>query len=240
MSRTMGWRVEFEHRSGNKISVRNPTQAEARAIYDNAELGPNDVKVSLIREESCVEAYKPIAPALAQVAIESTADHDPACSCDICHQIRLTEAVSLEKGRCEYCLYILPNHAPNCFCEVQAQPNPESTEERLKKRLSAEAINIAALLEVIDTLKADLSSTLRASLPSELDKLAHSLAFENAVTIIDSESIHAPSEDWRVVDVEGEVDLVDALRYLDLRGLLERHPEHKEWIRVIDESEATA
>jgi hypothetical protein len=76
---------------------------------------------------------------------------------------------------------------------------------------------------------------------SELDKLGHSLAFEMAVSIIDSESLSAlDDEDWREVDAEGEVDLVDAMRYLELCGLLDRHPERANWVRVHNESEATA
>jgi hypothetical protein len=76
----------------------------------------------------------------------------------------------------------------------------------------------------------------------ELDKLAHSLAFDFAVSVIDGEStsmVDVQGELWDMVDVEGEVDLFDCLRYLEARGLLERHAEHSDWVRVRDESEAT-
>jgi hypothetical protein len=78
---------------------------------------------------------------------------------------------------------------------------------------------------------------------AELDKLAHSMAYENAETIIRSESLPYCDEDeqqWFEVEPEGEVDLVDALRYLELRGLLDRHPENPNRVQVRDESEATA
>jgi hypothetical protein len=79
--------------------------------------------------------------------------------------------------------------------------------------------------------------------PSELTKLAHSLAYESAESIIRSESIPYYDQDeqrWMEVEPEGEVELVDALRYLELRGLLERHPENPNRVQVMDESEATA
>jgi hypothetical protein len=78
---------------------------------------------------------------------------------------------------------------------------------------------------------------------AELDKLAHSMAFEFAESVIRSEGITMRDEDddtWELVDDVGEVELFDAVRYLEARGLLERHPEHNDWVRVLDESEATA
>lgn len=75
----------------------------------------------------------------------------------------------------------------------------------------------------------------------ELDKLAHSLAFELAESVISSEGITMRDDEgeaWEMVDAR-KVDLFDCLRYLDARGLLERHPEHSDWVRVRDESEAS-
>jgi hypothetical protein len=244
MSKSVEWSVQREHRSGNKISVRNPTQAEARAIYDNAELGPNDVKVSLIREESCVEAYKPIAPPAApseeaEIPSDEAGEHEEDCPCfgdDVPHSEDCANCTCdrstppLESGKATPPapeIAALPELDQECRDEITAIP---------KRSVYDELDHVRAILRCRERQL----TALRVSLPSELDKLAHSLAFENAVTIIDSESIHALSEDWQVVDVEGEVYLVDALRYLELRGLLERHPEHKDWVRVIDESEATA
>lgn len=77
----------------------------------------------------------------------------------------------------------------------------------------------------------------------ELDQLAHSLAFDFAESVISSDGITMRDDEgyaWEMVDAEGEVDLFDCLRYLEARGLLERHPEHRDWVRVRDESEATA
>lgn len=84
---------------------------------------------------------------------------------------------------------------------------------------------------------------MEAMTKDELDKLAHSLAFDFAVSVLDGDGItmrDANDEAWDMVDAEGEVDLFDCLRYLEARGLLERHPEHIDWVRVRDESEATA
>jgi hypothetical protein len=75
----------------------------------------------------------------------------------------------------------------------------------------------------------------------ELDKLAYSLAFEFAESVLSSDGITMRDDDgeaWEMVDPEGEVDLFDCLNYLEARGLLERHPEHNDWVRVRDESEA--
>ena len=77
----------------------------------------------------------------------------------------------------------------------------------------------------------------------ELDKLAHSMAFEFAESVLDGEGTPMRDDDderWWMVDPEGEVDLFDCLRYLEARGLLERHAEHGDWVRVRDESEATS
>lgn len=77
----------------------------------------------------------------------------------------------------------------------------------------------------------------------ELDKLAHSLAFDFAVSVLDGDGVTMRDDDgeaWEMVEPEGEVDLFDCLRYLEARGLLERHAEHSNWVRVRDESEATA
>jgi len=76
---------------------------------------------------------------------------------------------------------------------------------------------------------------------SQLDELAHSLAYNFAASVIDGEGItmrDGDDEAWDQVDAEGEVDLFDCLRYLQARGLLERHPHHPDWVRVRDESEA--
>jgi hypothetical protein len=77
----------------------------------------------------------------------------------------------------------------------------------------------------------------------DLDKLAHSLAFDFAESVVSSEGIRMRDDEdqaWEMVDAEGEVDLFDCLRYLEARGLLERHPVNANWVRVRDESEATA
>lgn len=75
----------------------------------------------------------------------------------------------------------------------------------------------------------------------ELDQLAHSMAFEFSECVIRSEGITMRDEDdvaWEFVETDGEVELFDAVRYLEARGLIDRHPDHNDWVRVRDESEA--
>jgi hypothetical protein len=57
-SRTVEWAVQFEHKSGNKVSVRKSDQIEARAIYDKARIGNNEVAVRLMRYEEVVVAER--------------------------------------------------------------------------------------------------------------------------------------------------------------------------------------
>jgi hypothetical protein len=93
-------------------------------------------------------------------------------------------------------------------------------------------------IELIDPTDGGVMEVEARSSAADLNALAYTLAYEFASAVIDGESLRG-AEGWRSVDPEGEVDLVDALRYLELRGLLERHPEHRNWVRVLDESEAT-
>lgn len=76
----------------------------------------------------------------------------------------------------------------------------------------------------------------------EIDQLGHSLAYESAASAIECHSLTyrvEGEEPW--CDVGRELHLIeDDVRYLEMRGLLERHPDHPEWVRVHDESEATA
>ncbi|WP_433970201.1 hypothetical protein [Tunturiibacter gelidiferens] len=77
---------------------------------------------------------------------------------------------------------------------------------------------------------------------SEIDRMAHCLAFENASSFLDCNTV-SEGDGWMNVSEES-VDDHDAfeeiefgLRYLELRGLLVRHPE-KPWVKLLDE-EAT-
>ena len=47
---------------------------------------------------------------------------------------------------------------------------------------------------------------------------------------------------WFDVSIEnfGDDDVLDSVKYLEARGLIERHPENQDWIQMRDESEATA
>ena len=76
------------------------------------------------------------------------------------------------------------------------------------------------------------------TLTAEMRDLERSMAYEHASGIIDGESYSKP-DGWMEVDIEGEVEIFDAVRYLEWRGLVERHAQHSNWIKVREESEAT-
>jgi hypothetical protein len=72
----------------------------------------------------------------------------------------------------------------------------------------------------------------------ELDQLAHTIAHEYCVSILESEAYFVHEDDiewWNLGEPDSIPEHVDpAQRYLELRGLLVRHPEHSTWIRVLD------
>jgi hypothetical protein len=82
----------------------------------------------------------------------------------------------------------------------------------------------------------------------DLRDLERSLAYDEASSMIDSmcamESTDDRLEAWwnnidDIDDMPGvEEAIADAVRYLDSRGLLERHPNHPNWVRVLDEDAA--
>lgn len=79
------------------------------------------------------------------------------------------------------------------------------------------------------------------SKPSELDKLGHSLAYESAVSVIECHSLTVLDGEDEWLDISGEEDkIAEDVRYLEMRGLLERHAVRPLHVRLIDESEATA
>jgi len=87
------------------------------------------------------------------------------------------------------------------------------------------------------------ASVLVGAERSELDKLGHSLAYEFAVAVVDSESLRVVVPDfgdWRQLQIKENSELYDAVRYLDMRGLIERHPENSNWIQIRQEIDATA
>lgn len=82
----------------------------------------------------------------------------------------------------------------------------------------------------------------------EVDRLAHQLALDNAAALIDSMSIWIEEEGDTWQDISetvdnagfsfGPDDLADELRYLELRGLLIRHPNNPDWIQIGEPIEA--
>lgn len=88
-----------------------------------------------------------------------------------------------------------------------------------------------------------LVSVLAPAERSELDKLGHSLAYEFSVAVVDSESMRVAASDlgdWRQLKIKENSELYDAVRYLDMRGLIERHPDNSNWIQIRQEIEAIA
>lgn len=68
----------------------------------------------------------------------------------------------------------------------------------------------------------------------ELARLEREIAEEGAIALLECELRHA-EDDWLDTTTYDEVDPVAELRYLELRGLLERHPERPELVRVKSE-----
>jgi hypothetical protein len=92
-------------------------------------------------------------------------------------------------------------------------------------------------------VEVEVEPYLTGAAQDELHAPAYSLAYEMAESIICSESLtwrDETDQPWLEVEPEGEAELFDALRYLELRGLLERHPENHNRVQVRDESQATA
>ncbi len=93
----------------------------------------------------------------------------------------------------------------------------------------------------------------------ELNELSHSIAYESSVSLIEECSVDVTREacGWpsdKLLDEPGvwwklnlEPDkrmfwvnaLADAVRYLEARGLLTRHPSNPNWVSIADEREAT-
>ena len=79
--------------------------------------------------------------------------------------------------------------------------------------------------------------------PSEVDILAHSLAYEEACTAIECNCM--PGDSLEQFDISKMDDLAadhiaDCVRYLDMLGLLERDPDNPNLVMFRNESEATA
>jgi hypothetical protein len=74
---------------------------------------------------------------------------------------------------------------------------------------------------------------------SEIDRMAHCLAYENASSFLDCNTV-SEGDGWMNISEES-IDDHDAfeeiefgLRYLELRGLLVRHPANP-WVKLLDE-----
>lgn len=82
---------------------------------------------------------------------------------------------------------------------------------------------------------------------TELDTLAHELAYSTARADIECYCASQSADGtmaarwWDTEDIPNQppetvADIQLAVRYLDLRGKLVRHPEHPEWVRLLAEA----
>lgn len=79
---------------------------------------------------------------------------------------------------------------------------------------------------------------------TEIDELAIKLADDSALSAIDCYCVVVPSTEHKGSEKEqwfdtGDIDnrLADDVRYLELRGLLERHPVNFDWVQLFEEEE---
>lgn len=73
---------------------------------------------------------------------------------------------------------------------------------------------------------------------SKLDQVAHSIAYKASVLFIESETLRT-DDGWmaiKPVDNESIESIKNEIDYLTKRGLLERHPQHRDWVRIYAES----
>jgi hypothetical protein len=80
----------------------------------------------------------------------------------------------------------------------------------------------------------------------ELNQLGHGIAYDAACSLIESNCLSAPcgiAEGWfdvreAAVNVLARGEVAEAVVYLDMRGLIERHPDNPDWVALRDETEA--
>lgn len=69
---------------------------------------------------------------------------------------------------------------------------------------------------------------------SEVDRLAHEIALEAAASAVDCHSMIITEGRKRWLDTGVAPRSIDLdLRYLALRGAIERHPLKKNWVRLV-------
>ena len=88
----------------------------------------------------------------------------------------------------------------------------------------------------------------------ELDALAHGIAYDSCCSIIAGHtlmSFYAGLEYFDVALVSDgsraepsifalvDAEIAEAVKYLEARGLIDRHPDNPNWVTIHDESEAT-
>jgi hypothetical protein len=96
--------------------------------------------------------------------------------------------------------------------------------------------------EVLELARECLAARKRAA----LDALAHGMAYDSCKLVMGGYCVTGRDggDPWLITetqDFEGEsAEVKEAVGYLEARGLLERHQRRHGWVRVRDESEATA
>lgn len=109
-------------------------------------------------------------------------------------------------------------------------------------QIFADNPNLQARLRAFEAAKACLPqddvSKLRQE-TEELTELAHEIALEDCESVLEGEALielEDGVEWWDMGDEPSRPEAVDpAQRYLEMRGLLIRHPLHPSWIRIADE-----
>lgn len=90
--------------------------------------------------------------------------------------------------------------------------------------------------ELINGAMASVTRSIEET--NELHTLAHRIALEDCTSLLEGEAITVWEDDVEWWDMGDERTFPEALdpaqRYLELRGLLVRHPKHANWIRIVD------
>jgi hypothetical protein len=75
--------------------------------------------------------------------------------------------------------------------------------------------------------------------PRAVDKLAHELAYVHTVAALECVTL-SDGGWWKISGLEGyeKAGIERDFLYLEMRGLIERHPKKADWFKVRDESEA--
>ena len=93
-----------------------------------------------------------------------------------------------------------------------------------------------------------MSEAQRVAIPqADLNAVAHSLAYEYTTGFLECNCVYVGESDgfpdWFELpsagaDADTMALIAECVQYLDVRGLVARHPHNENWIALADESEA--